>query len=156
MRQARTGSNRIGTHIAQLYTLSRQHCLTVSTFGFVVISKHCAMVMPTSPRGSRSTDRRTDIAVFFGQCALETTSSSQSLRALSTGEAEFYALTKAAAHSEQLAGVMKTLECNAGGCGSKKRLQRIAPKCAGCPQTSIQLTLQHSTCLLFGWKQNMT
>ena len=95
-------------------------------------------------------------AVFFGQCALETTSSTQSLRALSIGEAEFYALTKAAAHSEQLAGVMKDIgNAMRVVVGPRRDCQRIAPKCAGCPQTSIQLTLQHSTLLALGWKQNM-
>ena len=50
----------------------------------------------TSKRGSRSTDQR--------QCTA---------LSMSTGEAEFYTLIKAAVRSEQLAGMMKTLGCNA-------------------------------------------
>ena len=47
------------------------------------------------------------VAEFFGKSPIEFGSSTQSVRALSTGESEFYAITKGSAHSLHSQAILK-------------------------------------------------
>ena len=95
---------------------------------------------------ARETMRRSTsgVAEYYGRAPIEFASSSQSVRALSTGEAEFYAITKGSAHSLHSQAFLKgygvTLEAvvlsdaSAGigmasrqGCGRLKHLEVGSP-----------------------------
>ena len=80
------------------------------------------------------------VAEFFGKSPIEFGSSTQSVRALSTGESEFYAITKGSAHSLHSQAILKAFgvvveavvlsDASAGigiasrqGCGRLKHLE---------------------------------
>ena len=112
------------------------------------------------------------VAEFYGRSPIESGSSTQSVRALSTGESEFYAIKKGSAHSLHSQAILKgfgvTVEAvvfsdaNAGigiasrqGCGRLKHIEvkwlwvqeKVSEKAL-----RLRLILRQSTCQNFAWK----
>ena len=64
------------------------------------------------------------VAEFYGRSPIEFGSSTQSVRALSTGESEFYAITKGSAHSLHSQAILKGFGiASRQGCGRLKHLK---------------------------------
>ena len=98
----------------QLSSTAPEACLVLRISRIRCQRQHLALVMQTSQREKQGCARRGAQPWSLDTALSRSHVIDSRYEPSRQGEAEFYALTKAAAHAKQLAGIMNVLECPAG------------------------------------------